>query len=74
MLKKAALFFLTSLVCALFVQPLTTANAQEGGYTLPPPDLSIVLETNQGEIELELFSDVAPRACENMVGLAEKGY
>lgn len=34
----------------------------------------VVLETNQGEIELQLFSDIAPKTCENFVGLVEKGY
>ncbi|MBI3602453.1 MAG: peptidylprolyl isomerase [Candidatus Omnitrophica bacterium] len=35
---------------------------------------SIVLETNQGRIELKLFPDIAPLACENFIGLVEKGY
>jgi peptidylprolyl isomerase len=34
----------------------------------------IVLETTQGVIELELFSDVAPLAVENFTSLVEKGY
>lgn len=34
----------------------------------------IVMETTQGEIELTLRPDVAPKACENMMKLAEKGY
>jgi len=34
----------------------------------------VVLETNQGEIVLKLFPDVAPKACENFAGLVEKGY
>jgi len=34
----------------------------------------VVLETNQGEIEIRLMPGVAPKACENFVGLAEKGY
>lgn len=34
----------------------------------------IVLETNQGTIEIELFPDVAPKTCENMIGLIKKGY
>ncbi len=34
----------------------------------------VVLETNQGEIEIKLKPDVAPKACENFVKLAEKGY
>jgi len=36
-------------------------------------DQIIVMETTQGTIEFKLF-DIAPKACENMVGLAQKGY
>ena len=34
----------------------------------------VVLNTNQGEIELQLFTDIAPKTCENFLGLVEKGY
>ena len=34
----------------------------------------IILETNQGSIEIELFPKIAPKACENIVTLAKKGY
>jgi len=34
----------------------------------------IALETNKGTVELKLFSDIAPLACENFIGLVEKGY
>ncbi len=34
----------------------------------------VVLETNQGDIEVKLFPDIAPLACENFIGLVEKGY
>lgn len=34
----------------------------------------VVLETNQGNIEIELMSAVAPKACENFTKLVEKGY
>lgn len=34
----------------------------------------ITFETNQGNIELRLFPDAAPKACENFIGLAEKGF
>ena len=34
----------------------------------------IVMETTQGTIEIELMPEVAPKACENMTKLAEKGY
>lgn len=33
-----------------------------------------VLETNQGVIEIKLFPQIAPKTCENFVGLIEKGY
>ncbi len=34
----------------------------------------VVLETSQGVIEIKLMPDVAPKACESFIGLAEKGY
>lgn len=34
----------------------------------------IIFETNKGIIEIALFPDVAPKACENMIGLTKKGY
>lgn len=37
-------------------------------------DTTVVLETTQGVIEIKLFSDIAPKACENFTGLIEKGY
>ena len=35
---------------------------------------TVVLETAQGSIAIELMPEVAPRTCENFIGLAEKGY
>jgi len=37
-------------------------------------ETTVVLETNQGNIELKLRPDIAPKACENFTKLAEKGY
>ncbi|MBI2871392.1 MAG: peptidylprolyl isomerase [Candidatus Omnitrophica bacterium] len=34
----------------------------------------VVLETNQGAVEIELYPDKAPKTCENFVGLVKKGY
>ena len=34
----------------------------------------IILKTNKGDIELKLFWDVAPKACENFTALVRKGY
>ncbi|QAT17955.1 peptidylprolyl isomerase [Candidatus Velamenicoccus archaeovorus] len=47
-----------------------TSRAQE----TPQHKTRVILQTNQGNIELELFDDVAPLACKNFVGLAQKGY
>src|SRR3989338_7386794 len=35
---------------------------------------TMVLETNQGVIEIQLMPEVAPKACENFMRLAEKKY
>ena len=35
---------------------------------------TVVLETTQGNIELTLMPDIAPKTCENFLGLVEKGY
>ena len=35
---------------------------------------AVVLETNQGKIEIKLMPEVAPKACENFTKLVEKGY
>jgi len=34
----------------------------------------IIFETNQGDIEIQLWPDIAPKTCENMLGLIDKGY
>ena len=34
----------------------------------------VVLETTQGSVEIQLMPEVAPKACENFIGLVEKGY
>lgn len=40
----------------------------------PEADMIVVLETNQGNIEIKLFPNVAPKTVENFVGLVKKGY
>jgi len=35
---------------------------------------TVVLETNQGNIEIKLKDDIAPKACENFTKLVQKGY
>lgn len=54
------------------VQPVS----QPAPVVQPTPAVApkVVLETTQGIIELELMPDVAPKASENFVKLAQKGY
>jgi len=35
---------------------------------------NVIVETSQGKIEIKLFPEVAPKACENFTKLVEKGY
>ncbi len=34
----------------------------------------LIIKTGKGDIKVKLFPEVAPLACENFIGLAEKGY
>lgn len=45
-----------------------------GGGLFAMDKKTVVLETNQGVIEIELLPSVAPKACENFTKLVEKGY
>ena len=60
------------LLVVLFLCPLSLTHAQKENPVANNP--VIVFETNQGTIEIKLFPDVAPKACENMIGLIKKGY
>ncbi len=44
------------------------------GGALAMDSKTVVLETNQGMIEIKLMPEVAPKACENFSKLVEKGY
>ena len=37
-------------------------------------DITMVMETSQGKIEIKLLPKTAPKACENFIKLAEKKY
>lgn len=55
------------LLIGLFI---VNANAQN----LQKERNVVILETNQGNIEIQLLPDVAPKTCENFTKLIEKGY
>jgi peptidylprolyl isomerase len=44
------------------------------GCSAQPKPQYVILKTSAGEIELELYPDVAPKACENFIGLVKEGY
>lgn len=57
---------------SLFVMGLfTNVSAEE---IMSKQVQTAILETNIGTIEVKLFSDVAPKACENFMKLIEKHY
>jgi len=56
------------LVCSLFVIPNAYGEERE------MKDTYIVLETTQGSVELRLFPEIAPKACENFTELVKNGY
>ena len=62
-MKNRTVILLVFMFCAaVFAQPCLAARP------------TAVLETNQGVIEIRLFTDVAPKACENFIGLVKKKY
>lgn len=58
------------LMLTLFASPAFT---QESVVTKKENPI-VVVETTAGTFEVMLFPDVAPKACENFLKLAEKGY
>ena len=64
------------LVTMMFLSVTMTGcvQAQKETENMAERSTVVVLETNQGNIEVRLFEDVAPKACENFKGLAAKGY
>ncbi len=58
-------FFVTITTALLFTSSL---NADKISNPI------VILETNQGNIELELFPEIAPKAVHNFVELSKKGY
>jgi len=84
-MKKVILAFLATLLLLL-----TGCNAKESNTTVPvntnsttvikeesnqtKKEILVVLQTNQGDITLKMFPDVAPLAVENFVTHAKNGY
>ncbi len=58
---------MTLLTLPVFLSFCSTSNSQENNTI-------INFQTNQGDIEIKLFTDIAPKACENMLTHIKNGY
>ncbi len=65
-------FITTTLVLALIGTLVVPASAAD--ETKPAADEVAVIKTNQGEMVLEFFPEVAPKHVENFKTLAKKGF
>jgi len=76
------MIFMSGVRCLLFfcicvIMPFSLTQAQPASPAGGEPNVKstiVVLETNQGNIELTLFADKTPKTVENFVGLVKKGY
>lgn len=66
MIKSLFLLFVPMLLAGV-----KNINAQEVQLSDSP---LVILQTTQGDIQIKLFPNVAPKACQNFIGLIEKGY
>jgi len=62
-----------SFMLALFAGLSINLAAQEK-FTVKYVQPIVVIETTLGSIEVKLFSDAAPKTCENFLGLIQKNY
>jgi peptidylprolyl isomerase len=58
----------------LMTLTMTGLIAKEAKNMEKKREVVALFETNQGNFEITLMPEVAPKACENFVGLAKKGY
>ena len=58
----------------IFFQDREEESKGNNNVTPPKTNMVAVMQTNFGEIKLELFSDEAPKTVENFIKLAEDGF
>ena len=59
-------------IAAAAVLFLTCCTIHKGAFAVD--EKIVVLQTTQGNIEIKLMPDIAPKTCENFIKLVEKGY
>ena len=65
---------ITAISVALLILFTAATAAHVKGEENKMNSSTVILETNQGKIEVELMPGVAPKTCENFLGLIQKGY
>lgn len=73
-MKKTAFVLLLIFLVMGINLTLTSFCSSEESANMPKTEPVIVLETNQGNIEIKLWPTVAPKTCENFLGLIGKKY
>lgn len=68
---KIRTLFATILFLLAFI--VTTIGGMDYMYS-QNNNQTVILETTQGNIEIELLPQIAPKACENFTSLVKKGY
>lgn len=72
-MKKFLARFLMLMMGSFFIHTLHAEEPKENlSMTTKRP--VVVFETNKGNFEVTLFTDIAPKTCENFLGLAKKNY
>ena len=70
--KRRAAKMKRSIVAAAIMAAFLFINTNGGAFAMEGK--TVVLETTQGNIEIELMPGIAPKTCENFTTLVEKGY
>lgn len=72
-MKKFLTRFLMLMMGSFFIHTLHAEEPKENlSMTTKRP--VVVFETNKGNFEVTLFTDIAPKTCENFLGLAKNNY
>ncbi len=70
--EESSMVKILSMIVGLFLVMPNLAQAQEKENAVNNP--IVVLETNQGKVEIKMYPEYAPKTVENFVGLVKKGY
>lgn len=64
---------LKAVITTMLFMPIFCLTQQSNAHAADSENI-VVFETNQGNIEIQLMPEVAPKTVENFVGLIKKGY